>query len=51
LDFINKSKDPLAEINARIERLKKLLPKRDFAYLMQIGLSGTGINPHQLKAS
>jgi hypothetical protein len=48
-DSISKSKDPLAKIDAKIERLKKLPPKRDFTYFMHIGLNGMGINPHRLK--
>jgi hypothetical protein len=45
LDSISKSKDPLANIEARMERLKKSPLKKDFAYFMQIGLSGSRINP------
>ncbi len=50
LDSISKLKDPLANIKARMERLKKPLLERVFVYFMQIGLSGSRINPHQLKA-
>ncbi len=50
LDSINKLKDPLANIEARMERLKKTPLERDFVYFIQIGLSGSRINPHRLKA-
>jgi len=43
LDSISKSKDPTAKIDVKIERLKKPPLERDFAYLMRIGLNGTGI--------
>ncbi len=51
LDSISKLNDPLANIEARMERLKNPLLERDFAYFMQIGLNGSRINHHQLKAN
>ncbi len=46
LDSISKLNDPLANIEARMERLKNPLLERDFAYFMQIGLNGSRINHH-----
>jgi hypothetical protein len=51
LDSISKLNDPLANIEARMERLKNPLLERDFVYFMQIGLRGSMINPHRLKTS
>jgi hypothetical protein len=41
LSLTSKSKDPLAEIEARMERFKKPLLERDFAYFMRIGLNAS----------
>lgn len=51
LDSISKLNDPLANIEARMERLKNPLLERDFVYFMQIGLRGSRINPQRLKTS
>jgi hypothetical protein len=50
LNSISKLKDPFANMEARMERFKKPTLEKDFAYFMQIGLSGSRINLRWLKA-
>ncbi len=42
--------DLLLELDQKMEKLKKPPSQRNFAHFMRIGLSGTSINPHRLKA-
>jgi hypothetical protein len=48
-DSISKSKNTLSEVEARMERMEETPLDKDFAYFLQIGLTGDGINPHRLK--
>jgi hypothetical protein len=46
----SKRKNTKSKLEAKMERLKKPPPQKDFQYFVKIGLNGTRNNPHRLKA-
>lgn len=46
---ITMSENPLAKLEAWMERLKKPSLEWDFMYYKKVGLHGIGVNPHRLK--
>ncbi len=46
---ITMSENPLAKLEAWMERVKKPSLEWDFMYYKKVGLHGIGVNPHRLK--
>ncbi len=46
----SKRKNTKSKLEAKMERLKKPPPQKDFQYFVKIGLNGTRNNPHKLNA-